>query len=106
MRSPRREAGRLINQTVIFHTITRSRHPRTGSTAFLLHLSTTTEFLIIDLVPQHDPQPNPEFPCCSDSGFSQTLLDSFAPLERTEFRIPAYRMCSSLAPQKAQQPIA
>ena len=74
MRSPRREAGRLINQTVIFHTITRSRHSRTGSTAFLLHLSTTTELLIIDLIPQHDPQPNPEFSCGRDSRFSQALL--------------------------------
>src|SRR5580692_7222827 len=98
MRSPRRETGRLINQTVTFRTITPSRHPHTGSTAFLLHLSTTTEFLIIDLVSQHDPQPNPEFSCCSDSRFSQTLLDEFAPIERTEFRIPAYRMCRRLAP--------
>jgi hypothetical protein len=74
MRSPRREAGRLINQTVTFRTITPFWHSRTGSTTSLLHLSTTTELLVIDLVPQHDPQPNPEFPCGSDSGFSQTLL--------------------------------
>ena len=46
-----REAGRLINRTVTFRTITRSRHSRTGFTAFLLHLSTTTELLVINLVP-------------------------------------------------------
>jgi hypothetical protein len=74
MRSPRREAGRLINQTVTFRTITPFWHSRTGSTTSLLHLSTTTELLVIDLVPQHDPQPNPEFPCGRDSGFPQTLL--------------------------------
>src|SRR5277367_1988434 len=59
MRTPRREAGRLINQTVTLRTITLARHPRTGTTASLLPLSTTTELLIINLIPQHDPQPNP-----------------------------------------------
>jgi hypothetical protein len=67
-------AGRLINQTVTVRTITRSRHPRTGITASLLHLSTTTELLVINLVPQHDPQPNPEFSRGGNSGFPQTLL--------------------------------
>src|ERR1700685_2609318 len=105
MRSPRREAGRLINRTVTIRTITRSRHSRTGFTAFLLHLSTTTELLVINLVPQHDPQPNPEFPCGSDSGFSQSLLHSFAPIELPQSRISAYRMCRRLTPQKAQQRI-
>ena len=74
MRTPRREAGRLINQTVTLRTITPSRHSRTGITAFLLHLSTTTEPLVINLVPQHDPQPNPEFSCGGNAGFPQTLL--------------------------------
>jgi len=38
-------SGRLINQTVTLRTITRSRHSRTGITAFPLHLSTTTELV-------------------------------------------------------------
>ena len=74
MRTPRREAGRLINQTVTLRTITQSRHSRTGTTAFLLPLSTTTELLIINLIPQHDPQANPQFSCCGDSRFPQTFL--------------------------------
>ena len=74
MRTPRREAGRLINQTVTLRTITPSRHSRTGTTASLLHLSTTTELVVINLVPQHDPQPNPQFSCCGDSRFPHTLL--------------------------------
>src|ERR1700735_686887 len=53
MRSPPREAGRLINQTVTLRTITPVRHSRTGTTAFLLHLSTTTELLVINLISQH-----------------------------------------------------
>ena len=74
MRTPPREAGRLINQTVTLRTITLSRHPRTGITASLLPLSTTTELVIINLIPQHDPQPNPQFSRGGDSGFPQTLL--------------------------------
>src|ERR1700691_5142579 len=103
MRTPRREAGRLINQTVTLRTITRSRHSRTGITAFPLHLSTTTELVVINLISQHDPQPNPEFSCCSDSRFPQTLLHQFAPIKRTYSRIPAPRVYRRFTPQKAQQ---
>ena len=74
MRTPPREAGGLINQTVTLRTITPSRHPRTGTTAFLLHLSTTTELVIINPISQHDPQPNPQFSCGGDSRFPQTFL--------------------------------
>ena len=69
-----REAGRLINQTVTLRTITPSRHPRTGITASLLHLSTTTELVVINLIPQHDPQPDPQFSRGGNSGLPQTLL--------------------------------
>jgi len=74
MRTPRREAGRLINQTVTLRTITLARHSRTGTTASLLPLSTTTELLVINLIPQHDPQPNPQFSRGGNAGFPQTLL--------------------------------
>src|SRR5580693_2577188 len=67
MRTPRREAGRLINQTVTLRTITLARHSRTGTTASLLPLST--------------------------------------PIEPTEFRVPAHRMCRRLTPEKTQQRI-
>jgi len=42
---------------VTFRTIPRFWHPRTGVTAFLLLLSTTTELVVLNLIPQHDPQP-------------------------------------------------
>jgi|BogFormECP03_OM2_1039629.scaffolds.fasta_scaffold09312_2 hypothetical protein len=74
MRTPRGEAGSLINQTVTLRTITPSRHPRTGITASLLHLSTTTELVVINLIPQHDSQPNPQFSRGGHSRFPQTLL--------------------------------
>jgi len=60
MRTPflRREAG-LTNRTVTVRTKPDFKHPRTGGTTLLL--STTTELFIIDLIPQHDPQTDPQF---------------------------------------------
>jgi len=39
-------------------------HSRTGSTAFLPHLATTIELLVINLVAQHNVEPNPELTSC------------------------------------------
>ena len=55
-----RDAGSLINRPVTFRTIRRFWHPRTGFTAFLLLLSTTTELVVLNLIAQHNPQPDPE----------------------------------------------
>ena len=44
--------------------------PRTGTTAFLPHLAAATELLVIDLIAQHDPQPNSEFTTYGDSRFT------------------------------------
>jgi hypothetical protein len=60
---------------VTLRTITRSGHSRTGITVFLLHLSTTTELVVINLISQHDPQPNPKFSRGGNAGFPQTFLD-------------------------------
>src|SRR5580704_12747600 len=91
MRTPCREAGSLINRPVTRRTIVRSRPPCTGTTVFLLLLSTTTELVVLHLIPQHDPQPNPEF-----------ASDRHSRLHR----ISAYRLCSRLTPEKTQQRIA
>ena len=80
-------------------------HPRTGSTAFLPHLATTTELWIIDLVAQHDPQPDREFASCGDSGFTQSLRCQFAPVKALQLRVSAYRVYGRLAPEKTQQRI-
>src|SRR6266702_1050367 len=55
-----RRAGSLINRPVTFRTKTRFWHPRTGCTAFLLLLSATAVLVIINLIPQRDPYPNPQ----------------------------------------------
>ena len=69
-----REAGSLINRPVTFRTIRRFWHPRTGITAFLLLLSTTTELVVLNLIPQHDPQPDPEFASHRHTRLPQALL--------------------------------
>jgi hypothetical protein len=69
-----------------------TNHPRTGITVLLLHLSTTTELVVINLVPQHDPQPNPEFASGGHSRLPHTLLDQFATVEVLQLRVPAYRV--------------
>jgi hypothetical protein len=50
---------RSCNRPVTFRTIPRFWHPRTGVTAFLLLLSTTTELVVLNLVQQHDPAGSP-----------------------------------------------
>src|SRR5258708_37911899 len=81
-------------------------HPRTGFTAFLLHLSATTELVVINLIPQHDPQPDPEFASHSDTRFSQAFLDQFAAVETLQLRISAYRVHCPLTPEKPQQRVS
>jgi hypothetical protein len=55
-------AGRLVNRPVTVRTIRDSKHPRTGCTTLLL-LSATTELFVVNLIPQHDPQSDPELAC-------------------------------------------
>jgi hypothetical protein len=76
-----REAGSLINRPVTFRTMASFWHPRTGTTVFLTSLSTTTELVVINLVPQHNPQPDPQFASYGDPSFSQSFLDQFAAVE-------------------------
>ena len=72
----------------MFRTIRCVWHPRTGITVFLPHLSTTTELVFVNLIPQHDPESDPEFASYGDPGLPQTLLDQFATVETLQLRIP------------------
>ena len=81
-------------------------HPRTGTTVFLPHLSTTTELVVVNLVAQHDPESDPEFASYGDSGLPQAFLDQFAAVETLQLRIPVYGVHRCLAPKKPQQRMA
>jgi hypothetical protein len=91
---------------VTVRTIARFRYARTGFTVFLLHLSATTELVVFNLIPQHDPQPDPEFASHWHSRLPQAFLDQFAAVETLQLRIPAYRVYRRLTPEKPQQRIA
>src|ERR1700751_310358 len=95
-------AGRLINRPVTVHTIPDFKHLRTGCTALLL-LSATTELLVINLVPQHDPQADSELACHRHTRLPQTFLHQFAAVETLQLRIATHRMSTRFTPQEAQQ---
>src|SRR5580658_7938604 len=99
------EAGSLINRPVTFRTIARFWHPRTGITAFLRLLSTTTELLVLNLIPQHDPQPDPQLARHRHTGLPQALLHQFAAVKTLQLWILACRVRPRLSPEKTQQRI-
>jgi hypothetical protein len=89
---------------VTVRTIPRFWHPRTGITAFPLLLSTTTELVIVNLIPQHDPQPDLQFASHRRARLPQTFLHQFAAIEALQLRISTDSMSTRLAPEKSQQP--
>jgi hypothetical protein len=89
-----------------FRTITRCWHSRTGITSSLLHLSTTTELVVLNLIPQHDPHPDSQFARNGGSCFSEAFLDQFTTVKLLQRCIPAHRMDGCFTPKEAQQRIA
>src|SRR5262250_3526651 len=82
-------------------TIADFKLPRTGRTALLL--SATTELLVIDLIAQHDPQPDPQLAGRSHARFPQPLLHQLATIESLQFRIATHRVSAGFIPKKTQQ---
>src|ERR1700675_4432590 len=78
-------------------------HPRTGTTVFLPHLAAETELLVIDLLAQHDPQPDSQLASCSHSGFAQSLLCQLAPVEALQLWISTHGVYGCFAPEKPQE---
>src|SRR5260370_20041668 len=80
----------------------RLRHSHHRPPFFLLYLSATTELLIINLIPQHDPQPDSQLACHRHARLAQTFLNQFAAVETLQLWIAARRMCNCLTPEKPQ----
>jgi hypothetical protein len=78
-------------------------HPRTGTTVFLPHLAAATELLVINLVAQHDPQPDPQLASYRHSRFAQSLLCQLAPVEALQLWISPYRVYGCFTPEKTQE---
>src|SRR5215471_5380578 len=72
---------------------------------FLLPLSTTTELVVLNPIPQHDPHPDSQLASHGRSRFPKTFLDQFAAVKLFQLRIPPYRMDHGFTPEKAQQRI-
>lgn len=105
---PMREAGRLITFPV---TDPQDQLPDAGIPAWARpHLppsyAATAEFLIVDVIAEHDPQRNAEFARHRDTGLANTLLAQLSSVEALEREIAARCSDGYLAPQKSQQRIA
>jgi hypothetical protein len=67
--------------------------------AFLLLLSTTTELVVLNLIPQHDPQPDPEFASHGYACLPKTLLHYSAAI-KTLHSGSLRAACAPASPQR------
>jgi hypothetical protein len=71
-----------------------------GTTVLLSQLTTTTEFLIIDLVAQQGPEPDSQLSCRCYFRFPQTFLHQLVLIKTLQLRIPTNHMPHRFTPQK------
>src|ERR1700747_281430 len=69
-----------------------SRHSRMGTTVLLSQLSAATELLIINLVTQQDPEPDPQLSCGGHFRLPQTFLHQLVLIKTLQLHILANRM--------------
>ena len=74
-----------------------------GTTVLLSQLTAATELLIIDLVTQQDPEPDPQLSGRCHFRFPQTFLHQLVLIKTLQLRILANRMPYRFAPQKTKQ---
>ncbi len=68
--------------------------------------STTAELVVINLITQHDPQPDPQLPAGGNVRFPQSLLCQLARVEALQFWVAPHRVPGRFAPQIPQHGIA
>jgi hypothetical protein len=68
--------------------------------------SATAELVVINLIAQHDPQPNPQLATGCYGRFPQSFLCQFAGIEPLQLGIVPHGMSRRFAPPKAQHRIA
>jgi hypothetical protein len=106
---PPREGGGSPNQC-FGHSRTRT-NANTGIPAHtpLLRLArqaTTAEFRVVDVIAQHDPEPNPQRPRRRDVGLRESLLRHLPSIEALQVRIASHGVGRRLAPKKPQKRVA
>ena len=71
-----------------------------GTTVLLSQLTAPTELLIINLVTQQNPQPDPQLSCGCYFRLPQTFLHQLMLIKTLQVRIFANRMPHRFTPQK------
>jgi len=71
-----------------------------GTTVLLSQLTAATELLVIDLVTQQDPEPDPQLSCGCYFRLPQPFLHPLVLIKTLQLRILANRMPHRFAPQK------
>ena len=101
-----REAGSLINcRSLTTKTIAHTGLPARTLRSRLPPWAATAELAVINVVTQHNPQPNPQLPRRRDSSLRDAFLDELAPVETLQFHILPDRMQGGFAPEKPQERI-
>src|SRR5712691_7132146 len=100
-----REAGSPINVSVIQGPTPTQASPHTPRLR-LPRQATTAEFRVVDLIAQHDPEPNPQLPRRRDVGLRESLLRHLSSIEALQVRIPSDGMGCRLTPEEPQERIA
>ena len=64
-------------------------------------LATPAEFLVVDVIAQHDPEPNAELPGGRDAGFPHALLSEFSTIEPLQRRVTADGRHGGITPEES-----
>src|SRR5438874_2483995 len=67
---------------------------------------TTAELCVVDLIAQHDPETNAQFPRRRDAGFRESFLHDLPTIETLEVGIASHGRRGRLAPEKTRERIA
>jgi hypothetical protein len=87
-------------------TTTHASIPAQAQLLRLPHRATAAELHVINLIAQHDPEPNPQLTRRSDAGFAEAFLWQLPTVKASQRGITTRRMHRGLTPQKAQERIA
>jgi hypothetical protein len=68
--------------------------------------ATTAELRVVNLIAQHDPETNPQFPRRRDAGFRESLLPDLPSIEASQVGIASHGMRGRLAPDKPEERVA
>src|SRR5882672_10223925 len=99
------EAGSLFSQPGRKGPLLKSGIPAWASPLCRI-FSAAAELFVINLVAQHNPQANAQFPGCRHPGLAHSFLNELATIEAFQLRVFPYRVHRCFGPEITQQGIA